>query len=132
MNYWQQVLLNFGISVLAGIISGFIVSLVCTFFIEKRIKRREEYKNKLLLSLLFFETIETKMSGYRLEYINNQLVEYRNLYESDNELKETFHIVDVGLSSTIHMNINGGTASYDFRNEDFFKFKEILESRIKK
>ena len=129
---WSEVLINFGISIFDGIISGIIVSFVCSYLIEKRIKRREERKNNLLLSFLFFETLETKMSGYSPEFINNHLVEYRNLYDCDNDLKEAFRNVDVGLCRTIQMNKNGGSASYDFNNEDFIKFKNALEWRIKK
>ena len=129
---WSEVLINFGISIFAGIISGIIVSFVCSYLIEKRIKRREERKNNLLLSFLFFETLETKISSYSPEFINNHLVEYRNLYDCDNDLKEAFRNVDVGLCRTIHMNKNGGSASYDFNNEDFIKFKNALERRIKK
>ena len=52
---WSEVLMNFGISIFAGIISGIIVSFVCSYLIEKRIKRREERKNNLLLSFLFLK-----------------------------------------------------------------------------
>ena len=129
---WQEILISFSISILAGIISGIFVSLVCFCLIEKRIKRRESHKNNLLLSLLLFETLETKMSCYCLEYINTSLVQYRKLYECDNDLKEAFHRVDVGLCNTIHIIKNGGSASYDFNNEDFLNFKNILERRIKR
>ena len=101
---WSEVLINFGISIFAGIISGIIVSFVCSYL----------------------------MSGYSPEFINNHLVEYRNLYDCDNDLKEAFRNVDVGLCRTIQMNKNGGSASYDFNNEDFIKFKNALERRIKK
>lgn len=129
---WGEILTNFTFSILASIISGVIVSFICAYLIEKRIKQREEYKNRLLLSFLFFETLETRMSGYSLEFINNHLVEYRKLYHCDDDLKKAFWKVDVGLCNTIHMNGNGGTAFYEFNNDDFIKFMNVLERKIKR
>ena len=81
---------------------------------------------------MFFESLETKMSGLSLEEINNHLIEYRNLYEKDADLKEAFHSIDVSLCAAIHSNKNGGSALYDFNGEDYFEFKNILARRIKK
>ena len=72
------------------------------------------------------------MSGYSLEFINNHLVEYRKLYDCDDDLKKAFWNVDVGLCNVIHMNGNGGTAFYEFNNDDFIKFMNALERKIKR
>lgn len=128
----SNILIDLFIGIVAGIISGLLVSIIMYYFIEHRLKKREEYKSKLLLSFLFFESLETKMSGFCFEKINNRLVEYRNLYENDIELKKAFNNVDVSLCAVIHTNKNGGSASYDFNGEDYFNFKNILERRIKR
>lgn len=126
---WKAILIDFFISVIGGIISGIIVAIVSSNFIEKRIKKREEFKRKLILSLIFFEKLETQMSGFDLEFIS-KVVELRNLYSEDAELKEVFHSVDIGLSTTINLCERGGSASYDFCGNDYINFKNILERRI--
>ena len=129
---WNEILINFVFTIIGGIISGVIVSFVCNFFIEKRINKREEYKNHLLLSYLFFESFETEMSGFGLDEINNHLVEYRELYDKDDELKEAFHDVYISLRMVINSKKNGNPASYSFKGEDYLNFKNLLESKIKK
>lgn len=52
---WGEILTSFAFSTLASVISGVIVSFICAYLIEKRIKQREEYKNRLLLSFLFLK-----------------------------------------------------------------------------
>lgn len=129
--HWQEILINLAISVVGGIFSGLVVFWACNILIDRKIKNREEYKNKLLVSLLFFQKLENGINKYSPDYINEKLVEYRHLYEKDTELKNAFYSVDVDLSNTIRLMQNGACVSYEFNSEIFLKFENLLERRIK-
>ena len=83
----SNIFIDLFIGIVAGIISGLIVSIIMYYFFEHRLQKREEYKSKLLLSFLFFESLETKMSGFCFEKINNRLVELNELHKFIDETK---------------------------------------------
>lgn len=123
---WYEIVINLVI----GIVTGIVASLISNVFIERRIKKRDEYQKQLINSYLFFKKLESNFNLFSADKISNKLVECRILYSKDKELSNTFKKIDIEVSSVIRLLTNGAMVSFNFDSNEYLEFIFTLEKRI--
>lgn len=123
---WINALVDLAI----GVLSGAISSVITYFLIDRLLKERANYKNKLIDSYLFFKKMQNNFQSLSCDEILNELELLRIVYKNDDDLSRSFRKVDIGLCSVIRNIKSGGNASYSFAGDDYVEFMMILEGRI--
>lgn len=120
---------EFVIELVIGIVCSVILPLLVNLFIVRGIKQKDAFKEKLKSFAEFFRRMEKNQRNVTTIELENMLADADEAFEEDEELMEYFRPVQIGLTWALRLNRSGGCATYDFSNDDYLEFKEILKKK---
>ena len=123
---WQKIVVD----IIIGLTTGILASIITNVLIERRIKKKDDYKNQLIGIYKFFMRFESRGSKISVDEIQKVLVECRVLFKQDSELSNLFKSIDVTLSTLIRLHGDNNAISFNFDSEEYEKFIETLDKRI--
>lgn len=122
---WDEIVIELVIRIVCSVILHLLVDLL----IKRKIKQNDAYKEKLTLFSEFFRRMEKNQRNVTTIELENMLADAHETFKEDEELMEYFRPIQIGLMWTLRFNRSGGTATYDFSNDDYLEFKKILKKK---
>lgn len=97
----------------------------------KPLNKNKEYKNKLKKLYLEYKILESTNERIDIKNLNKLLNETRIIVKNNKELNDSFYEVDVCLSNLLRILASGGNANYDYSNEAYSAFIQLLEIKMR-